>query len=128
MRTCGSGGSWTESAPVCHRKEWLVVYNVYVECVPFTIVITCSDLPSLTNGVVDYGAGSTNNRPVDTVATYSCNPGYTFNGGSTRTCEIDGNNGMWSGSAPTCQRKCNGHCAVCLLSASTPISCRDTLF
>ncbi|XP_064386974.1 sushi, von Willebrand factor type A, EGF and pentraxin domain-containing protein 1-like [Halichondria panicea] len=85
MRTCGSGGSWTESAPVCH-------------------LITCSDLPSLTNGVVDYGAGSTNNRPVDTVATYSCNPGYTFNGGSTRTCEIDGNNGMWSGSAPTCQQ------------------------
>ena len=76
--------------------------NVYIECVPVPIVITCTDLPSLTNGTINYGAGSTNSIPVDTVATYTCNPGYTLNGGSTRTCESDG---VWSGSAPTCQRK-----------------------
>ena len=90
--------------------------NVYVECVP---VVTCSNLPSLTNGNVDYGdAGSTDNRPVGTVATYTCVPGYTLNGGITRTC---GSDGMWSGSAPVCQRKLNGLCTVCLFSVSYPI-------
>ncbi len=93
--------------------------NVYVECVPVPVVITCSDLPSLTNGDIDYGgSGSTNSRPVDTVATYTCNPGYTLNGGTTRTC---GSDEVWSGLAPTCQRKWNGLCTVCLLSVSSPI-------
>ncbi len=86
--------------------------NVYVECVPVPIVI-CSDLPSLTNGDIDYGGGgSTNSRPVDTVATYTCTTGYTLSGVSstTRTC---GSDGLWSGSPPTCQRKCmNGLCTV----------------
>ncbi len=75
---------------------------MYVECVPVPIVITCSDLILLTNGDIVYTAGSTNSRPVDTVATYTCNTGYTLNGGTTRTCESDG---VWSGSTPTCQRK-----------------------
>ena len=76
--------------------------SVYIECVPVPIVITCSDLPSLTNGIINYsGGGSTNSRPVDTVATYTCDTGYTLNGGSTRTC----GSGVWSGLAPTCQRK-----------------------
>ncbi len=115
VRTCGSDGVWSGSASVCQSKEWL---NVYVECVPVPIVI-CSDLPSLTNGVIDYGgAVSTNSRQVDTVATYTCDTGYTINGSSTRTCESDG---MWSGSTPTCQRKWNELCTVCLLSVSSPI-------
>ncbi|XP_064386168.1 uncharacterized protein LOC135334780 isoform X2 [Halichondria panicea] len=85
VRTCGSDGEWGSTpAPVCQ--------------------ITCSNLPSLTNGNVDYGdAGSTDNRPVGTVATYTCVPGYTLNGGITRTC---GSDGMWSGSAPVCQLNC----------------------
>ncbi len=66
--------------------------------VPFPIVIICSDLSSLVNGNVHYGgAGSSDSRPVDTVATYNCNTGYTLNGDSTtRTC---GSDGVWSGSA-----------------------------
>ena len=97
-------------------STWL---NVYVECVPVPIVITCSDLPSPTFGDIDYGgAGSTDNRPVNTVATYTCNTGYTLNGGTTRTC---GSDGVWSGSTPTCQRKWNGLCTVCLLRVSSPI-------
>ncbi len=100
VRTCGSDGEWSSSqAPVCLGKEWL---NVYVECVPVPIVI-CSDLPSLEFGDIDYGdAGPMDNRPVDTVATYTCDTGYTLNGGTTRTC---GSDGVWSGSAPTCQCK-----------------------
>ena len=73
-------------------------------CVPVPIVI-CSDLSALTNGDIDYGgAGSTNSRPVDTVATYTCNPGYTLDGGTTRTC---GSDGVWNGSALNCQCKWN---------------------
>ena len=79
--------------------------NVYVECICSHIVITCFDLSSLVNGNVHYGgAGSPGSRPVDTVVTYNCNTGFTLTGGSTRTC---GSDGMWSGSAPTCQRKWN---------------------
>ncbi|XP_064386154.1 uncharacterized protein LOC135334773 isoform X2 [Halichondria panicea] len=86
VRTCGSDGEWSSTpAPVCQ-------------------LIICSDLPSLTNGNIDYGgAGSTNSRPVDTVATYTCNPGYTLNGGTTRTC---GSDGVWSEPAPMCQPDC----------------------
>ena len=62
-------------------------------------VTTCSDLTVLSNAMISYNGGSPDNRPVDTVATYSCDTGYTFNGGSTRTCQSDG---TWSGSDPTC--------------------------
>ncbi len=89
--------------------------------VPVSIVITCSDLPSLTNGNIDYGgAGSPDSRPVNTVATYTCVTGYTVNGDSTRTC---GSDGVWSGQGSNCQSKWNGLCTVCLLSVhvSSPI-------
>ena len=33
-------------------------------------------------------------------ATYTCNTGYVLSGGSTRTCQV---NGEWSGNAPTCE-------------------------
>ena len=93
--------------------------NVYIECVLVPIVITCSDLPALTNGDIDYaGAGSSDSRPVDTVATYTCNPGYTLNGYTTRTC---GSDGVWSGDTPMCQRKWNELCTVCLFSVLSPI-------
>ncbi len=83
-----------------------------------TIVMTCSDLPSLANGNIDYGgAGSPDSRPVNTVATYTCVTGYTLTGGP-RTC---GSDRVWSVFAPVCQRKWNGLCTVCLLSVSSPI-------
>ncbi len=83
-------------------------------------IVTCSDLPSLTNGDIDYGgAGSPDSRPVNTVATYTCVTGYTLPGGTTRTC---GSDGVWSGLDPVrCQRKWNGLCTVCLLSVSSPM-------
>ncbi|XP_064386674.1 sushi, von Willebrand factor type A, EGF and pentraxin domain-containing protein 1-like [Halichondria panicea] len=84
-KICESDGMWSGLDPVCQR--------------------ICSDLPSLTNGMISYsGAGSANNRPVDTVATFSCDTGYTLNGGTTKTCESDG---MWSGLDPVCQRICS---------------------
>ena len=60
---------------------------------------TCIILTALSNGMIGYNMGT---RTVNTVATYTCNRGYTLNGDTTRTC---GSDGMWSGSPPVCQRK-----------------------
>ncbi len=63
----------------------------------------CFDVTSLMNGMISYsGDESPDNRPVATMATYTCNPNYTLNGGSIRTC---GSDGVWSGSPPMCLRK-----------------------
>ncbi len=62
---------------------------------------TCSDLIPPSNGMIGYNMGTASLRPVDTVATYTCDTGYTLNG-DTRIC---GSDGIWSGSAPTCEGK-----------------------
>ena len=59
-------------------------------------VVDCNALTNPTNGQVDDSAGTT----FEQTATYSCNAGYNLVGDSTRTCQA---NGVWSGSAPTCQ-------------------------
>ncbi len=93
------------------------VYCLFVECI-VSHTANCPDLPSLTNGMIMYSAGSTNNRPFISTAVYSCNTGYTLNGGTlsggtTRVCVGEG---RWSGSPPTCQqRKENWICTVRLL-------------
>ena len=68
----------------------------------FTISELCSDLPPLMNGGIIYIGGLTDSRPVNTVAIYTCDTGYTLNGGTSRVCVTGG---MWSGSPPVCQRK-----------------------
>ena len=103
-KTCESDGMWSGLDPVCQRK-WNGMWTFFFECTLFSTGI-CSDLPLLTNGMIFYsGTGSANKRTVDTVAIFSCDTGYTLNGGATKTCESDG---MWSGLDPVCQRKWNG--------------------
>ena len=58
--------------------------------------VDCGNLPNPANGQVSNTAGTTFGQ----TAIYSCNAGYNLVGDSTRTCQADG---MWSGSAPTCQ-------------------------
>ena len=79
----------------------------------------CSDLPSLTNGMISYSDGSPDNRQVGTLAIHSCNLGYTLNGESLfRICKSEGE---WSGSDYiVCQRKWNGLWTIILMSL--PIS------
>ena len=83
---------------------------------------TCSDLTKPTNGMIAYNIETNSLRPVDTVATYTCDTGYTLNGDTTRACE---SGGMWSGSAPVCQCKWNEFSVFHVMYG---FSYRDTLF
>ena len=60
----------------------------------------CPDLTALQSGVISYSTVSDNGyRQVTTVATYSCDTGYTLTGGTpVRTCSFSG----WEETAPTC--------------------------
>ncbi len=60
----------------------------------------CADLPSLPNSEITYSGGSTNSRPMRTIATYTCTSGYTLSGDTAKTC---GSDGQWIGSDPVCQ-------------------------
>ncbi len=62
--------------------------------------MACTDLMDLVNGDVAFDMETKDDRPVDTVATYNCDTGYTLNGSATRTCRSDG---VWSGLAPVCE-------------------------
>ena len=69
--------------------------------------IECPSL-SLTNGVSAYATDTTAQFEIGTVAARNCNAGYALVGGSTRTCMDDDQAdviGVWSGTAPTCERK-----------------------
>ncbi len=68
------------------------------------------------NGGITYTGGLVNSRPINTIATFTCDNGYTLTGGSARACQ---NDGTWSGSAPTCQCKLV-QCTLTDLQSPTP--------
>ena len=73
-------------------------------------VVNCNTPPQPANGRVTYSATTYNS-----VATYSCNGGYEFSGGSVtiqRSCLA---NGAWSGSTPSCMN--GGECTSYLWPA-----------
>ena len=77
--------------------------HLFTEPPPIEPPTTCPDLTVPANGMIGYNnMGTASPRPMDIVATFTCDTGYTLKGGTTRTCRSDG---MWSGSAPTCQCK-----------------------
>ncbi len=99
---CQKDGSWDGIAPTCQGEFH---YNFFISFDTLNVgptepPTTCPDLTAPANGMISYNMGATSPRPVDTVATYTCDTGYTLNGGTTRTC---GSGGSWSGSPPTCQ-------------------------
>ncbi|XP_064386286.1 P-selectin-like [Halichondria panicea] len=77
-RVCVAKGSWSGSPPICQ--------------------FTCSDLTVPANGVISYTMVSP--RPVDTVATYTCDTGFILIGSETITYLSTGN---WSSSPSSCQ-------------------------
>ena len=63
--------------------------------------VTCGSL-GLIGGRVTYNRDSVNGRyPVDTRASFSCNPGYSRSGSSSRTCQTSGN---WNQQMPRCNQ------------------------
>ena len=61
---------------------------------------TCAPL-SLENGTVNYTTSAEKGRYlVNTVASFSCDPGYYQNGSNSATCEASGN---WNEQTPTCE-------------------------
>ena len=63
----------------------------------FLTVVDCGTLSNPVNGQVSHTTGTTFGQ----AATYSCSTGYNLVGDSTRMCQAIG---VWSGSAPICQR------------------------
>lgn len=61
------------------------------------IVVDCGELNLLANGNVDVPSTT-----YDSVATYTCDDGYTLMGNDKRTCQ---NSAMWTGSDPSCESK-----------------------
>ena len=72
---------------------------------PFLITaIECPSL-NLTNGVITYAVVNTSEFEIGTIATHLCNTEFALVGNVNRTCMDDGQAGVWSESAPTCERK-----------------------
>ncbi len=71
---------------------------MYEHYYQFLFSVTCNDMVFL-NGMIVYNS-STILRLVGTVASLTCNTGYTLSGASTRTCQFDG---QWSLSMPFCE-------------------------
>ena len=64
----------------------------------------CMDLSEFSNGLITYEIEETP-RPIGTVATYECNPGFVLVGQENRTCVEDSGVGVFNGSEPVCDRK-----------------------
>ncbi len=66
----------------------------------------CPDLPDPANGRVTFSGDGLALFVLNTVATYSCEPGYGLNSADTRTCVDESLQtnpvGTWNGDAPTC--------------------------
>ena len=75
-RNCQANGEWSGVAPSCRR-------------------VTCDKLTAPANGDINQ-----NGNTPGYIATYTCDPGYELVGGSTRTCQT---NGQWSADAPKCR-------------------------
>ena len=100
-RACQSG-AWSGSAPICQSKLWQSSYKICDHA--FVIYhVDCPVLAPPINGQITYSSGSSTVRPIDTVATYSCDPGYRIVGRGTLTCQAGLTVGAWSSAPPTCE-------------------------
>ena len=72
---------------------------------PSFSAIECPSL-SLTNGMVVYAADNSPPFSLGTVATHTCNPGFSLVGVVSRTCVDDDQAdivGLWCGTASSCE-------------------------
>ena len=79
--------------------------------VTFNIFLAAIECPALTapmNGQVSYAMDMTSPYEIGTVATFTCNAGFSLDGANMLTCADDDQLdtvGTWGGTEPTCERK-----------------------
>ena len=97
-RTCGADGNWTSTKPHCSRSRYWSTLHVskYSLCVTCA-VIDCGLPADPDNGQVD----TSNRTTIGSVATFSCNIGYTMSHQQMALCGVDG---IWSPASPSCNR------------------------
>ena len=104
----------------CCRQWQDIVFDIIELLIHVHIAIECEPLPVIANGVITYAPDSVQNYSLGTVATYSCNAGFSLDlsdGSETRTCLDDGDSdaeGVFDGQAPTCVCKSTG-CTIKLI-------------
>lgn len=82
LRTCREDGEWDGEEPVCIKRTDVECPNLETP-VDGTLFITSNNLGG--------------------IASYSCGAGFMLVGIGLRLCE---SSNEWSGTAPTCRRKC----------------------
>ncbi len=99
MYTAVDCGSLTFiNAVIATIIQCVIIYYLYS-----LLTVICRDLIVPANGMVSYSDPNIP-RAVGSIASYSCNTGYTFSGTLTRTCTATG----WTNSVdgtPTCTCK-----------------------
>ncbi len=84
-------------------KVSLFSINLQLNYTPYPTATCSENLPLISNGGITYVGGSTDNRPVGTMAIYSCFGDNRLVGVAVRTCQ---SNGTWSSTtAPVCEGK-----------------------
>ena len=85
---------------ICCTLKMMFVFVVSAE--------KCNDLSwvDFSNGKITYNASVVDGKvPLYTVATYTCNFGYSRKGGRTSTCKLRYSTPNWHGRSPTCESK-----------------------
>ena len=102
-RKCQRNGQWTGSAPTCESKQSNnknFLFALFIICFFLLYENTEITCPKLTPP--KYGKVRISGYCVDDYAVYGCAYGYQISHKDRRVCQEDG---TWSGSEPTCDRK-----------------------
>ncbi len=101
---------------IADYSEYIFVTGIiYIAVIDFLLTLlstvpTCGQLSVPVNGALFVYSGISEGS----VATYSCNTGFTLTGAATRTCTSDGG---WTPAAPVCLRISKSN--TCSLDRST---------
>ena len=93
--TCANDGTWSGQPPTCseskqcHEYLYSLIDIFYILC-----IVNCPNLDNPDNGFVTLDGTS-----LGSIAIYSCNTGFKFDGPEMLTCARDG---TWSSQPPTC--------------------------
>ena len=106
-RVCQQNSTWNGSEPECRSEYLLASANHSSYCnTAISIVETCEELVVPENGSITYAPlNSSPRKPLQTVAIYSCDEGYSLNLSSfirIRVCEESEGTPIWSGHVPSC--------------------------